>query len=1139
MAQETGRMSDASGRDPTAVRAALIDALRADLVGPYELDAPETATEVLGLPPSRWYLTGFLACQTDRRNDDPDADDDGGAGDDADEGGAAAAEAADQDRQPRFFSASVGLSVLLPPGEGDALTARVRYAKYRRVDGSDTAVAADEAEGRPRGQQWRREPFAVTVTVPLDKAALAAGVAVPGSDGLVIRGRLETWKGRPGLVDGVRSVSVFLVNERRPVVDRGRRDEGWVFQVRMALEAPAGSAFVSRPDLRAAASDAWDDRVAEVAFRDVRRFAVGHGIGVEQAEDGRWVATQWLPEGCAPAVRTRAVGAVESSMEALAAVADGAALRKALSPLVEHYRAWIEGQRAVALGDDPDGRRAATRDTLLAEAGMAADRIESGIEALARDDVARSAFCWMNAAMAAAARQRSPERYADGSAPAWRLFQLAFVLLNVDGIAGEGHEDREIVELVFFPTGGGKTEAYLGVIGFALLLRRLHGQSRPDGGLGVAVVLRYTLRLLTLDQLGRAATLVCALERLRRKHPKRLGDARFSIGLWVGRSATANTMAQVKKAVTEYKAGRAQLPVPLPSCPWCRSPFKPTSLHLEPEVKKPTRVAVNCPGARCEFNQRNGGVPVLFVDEQIYRELPCFLLATVDKFAMLPWRGETGALFGRVHSRGSDGFYGPMDGPVARAGDVVLPDGLPPPELIVQDEVHLISGPLGTMTGLYETAVDVLSRWETVGGDGRRPKVVASTATVRRAREQMQALFGRGDTRVFPPPGVDDGESFFAERDAETPDRRYVGVAAAGRAFKAVQLRVYVTLLAAAQKLAGELGVGAVDGYMTVLGYFNSLRELGGMRRMAEDEVRSRARKAGERRPVDKRGAPHRWLARREVVADPVELTSRESTARIAATKDRLGVAHGEKGAVDVALATNMISVGLDIDRLGLMVVSGQPKTTAEYIQASSRVGRQAKSRPGLVVTCLNLHRPRDRSHYEDFVAYHAAFYRRVEANSLTPFSKPALDRGLAGLLVAMVRLWDPALTPPRGVERLAVDRVTADRMVEAVVARAKAASVADPAAEAAMVDDLRQRLVRLVDDWAELMVEARTEEAGQRCYSRLDRGRHGKPLLVPKLEAVGKESLKAAERRFTAPTSMRDVEPSVHLWVNKAPGRG
>ncbi|MCA9540265.1 MAG: helicase, partial [Myxococcales bacterium] len=831
----------------------------------------------------------------------------------------------------------------------------------------------------------------------------------------------------------------------------------------------------------------------------------------------------------------------ETGMEALAALTDGPALRAALWPLVEEYRGFVAEQKAKALGGDPEGRRAKTRDELLADAEMACARITDGIERLASDAIARQAFCWMNAAMASAARQRSPDRYAAGAVPAWRLFQLAFVLLNIEGVASDDPAERDIVELVFFPTGGGKTEAYLGVIGFTLLLRRLHGQSRDDGGLGVAVLLRYTLRLLTLDQLERAATLICALELQRRAAPKRLGEVRFAIGLWVGRSATANTMSQVKKALTEHSAGRGQSPLPLSACPWCRTAFKKNSLTLQPDAKKPTRVDVCCPGTRCDFNERGGGVPVLFVDEQIYRELPCFVLATVDKFAMLPWRGETGALFGRVHShqpvRSVGAFYGPMDAAAPKPGHRLLPEGLGPPELFVQDEVHLISGPLGTMTGLYETAIDALSRWQSVGGAARQPKIIASTATVRRARAQMAALFGRGETKVFPPPGVDDGETFFGERDVGSPDRRYVGVAAAGRAFKAVQLRVYVALLAAAQKLAAEHGTAAVDGWMTVLGYFNSLRELGGMRRLAEDEVRSRARKASERRPLDKHAGPHRWLAKRDVASDPVELTSRESTAGIAAAKDRLKVAHGEPKSVDVALATNMISVGLDIDRLGLMVVSGQPKTTAEYIQASSRVGRQARRAPGLVVTCLNLHRSRDRSHYEDFGAYHSAFYRRVEVNSLTPFSKPALDRGLAGLLVTLVRLADPSLTPPQGVERLATDRRAAEAAITTIVdraARVVAAVEHDAAPAQATVDDLRQRLMRLVDDWARLMEEARRDEAGKRCYSGLDRGRHGKPLLLPKLSADSMDSLTDAERRFTAPTSMRDVEPSVHLWVNR-----
>jgi hypothetical protein len=347
---------------------------------------------------------------------------------------------------------------------------------------------------------------------------------------------------------------------------------------------------------------------------------------------------------------------------------------------------------------------------------------------------------------------------------------------------------------------------------------------------------------------------------------------------------------------------------------------------------------VGCADFQCAFSARKNrdGLPVLFVDEQIYVELPSFVVATVDKFAMMPWRGETGMLFGRATHREGSRFFGPMDSKPRAARP--LPEGLRPPELIVQDELHLISGPLGTMVGLYETAIEHLCARTTSSGERIVPKVIASTATVRRAREQIRALFGRQDMALFPPPGVNDSESFFAKVDPTSPGRLYVGVAAQGRSMKGILLRTYVDLLCAAEKAhapeprtsddAKKARRDAADPYMTVAGYFNSLRELGGMRRLVEDDVRVRCEKIEDKRPVDHEG-PHPTLKKRKIQAEPVELTSRESTAKIKDAKDRLGKPHDDKEHVDVLLASNMISVGVDIDRLGLMVVAGQPKTTS------------------------------------------------------------------------------------------------------------------------------------------------------------------------------------------------------------------
>ena len=332
---------------------------------------------------------------------------------------------------------------------------------------------------------------------------------------------------------------------------------------------------------------------------------------------------------------------------------------------------------------------------------------------------------------------------------------------------------------------------------------------------------------------------------------------------------------------------------------------------------------------------------------------------------------------------------------------------LRPPDLIIQDELHLISGPLGTLTGLYETAVDALCTW-TVGGKRVRPKIVASTATIRRARAQVHQLFLR-DVAVFPPHGLDVRDNFFAvERPtAEVHGRRYLGICAPGRRLKATLIRVYTAYLSAAQQLFDDYG-DAADPWMTLVGYFTSLRELAGMVRLVQDDVRSRLR------DMDQRG-----LARRRIT-EAKELTSRMSSSDIPTLLDLLevkfsraaGIAGAQRTArqdhpIDVLLATNMVSVGVDVKRLGLMIAAGQPKATAEYIQATSRVGRTF---PGLVCTIYNWARPRDLSHYETFEHYHQTFYKHVEALSLTPFASRALDRGLSGILVALTRLADGGL---------------------------------------------------------------------------------------------------------------------------------
>ncbi|MEZ4404481.1 MAG: DISARM system helicase DrmA [Kofleriaceae bacterium] len=1108
------------------VRRHLVDALRADLVGPFSPD--DDAAEVWDMAPSKRYLYGFLVPRSqgapEPDDDDPELvdDDDATAGDDSPEGG-------ENDQPPRrlaLLPSSIGLSVLVPAGDGDHVTVRVAYADY--VVDTDEPPAEGARRGKRPTARWRRVPRPpIEVVVPL-----VAPIRCPlGDSGLTIHGTLDRPGEVAGLAPGTRALALFVVNEREVVEDKRTRDQAYAFQVELEVRFPGG--LVARPDLAGLAAETWDDQVMDVQFRAHASYAAGHGVAVETLSDGTRVIgarTAWVPEQAVPRVTTHAIAGVVVDMEALAALDDAAAVHAALDGIPAAYAAWLDAQGRAAQALDPKRREVA--EAVLFGAERAERRIRAGIDLLAGDAAVRRAFCTANRAMAQAARQRSPERYRS-AAPAWRMFQLAFVLLNLPGVVDDTHADRRIVELIFFPTGGGKTEAYLGVIAVALVWRRMRHAADPSGGLGVAVILRYTLRLLTLDQLGRAATLVCALEVLRATQPE-LGGERFSLGLWVGKSATANRLVDVAKHISEYRNGSTNLsPFPLAACPWCGEPMVAGCLKVVPTQKDPVAVEVGCASFACSFSARHGGLPLLFVDEQIYRELPSFLIATVDKFAMLPWRGESGALFGQVTHRVGRAFVGPAT-PTRPGGPrpVRLPDGLPPPELIVQDELHLISGPLGTMVGLYETAVEHLASRPRADGSMRVPKLIASTATVKRAAQQVRALYARDDLAMFPPPGIDDGESFFAKVDHGANGRLYLGVGATGRSAKAVLVNVYSALLSAAARCvdpAAAVGQPA-DPYLTLVGYFNSLRELGGMRRLVEDLIRARAATRGDLRPLDVAANP--WMANR-TVAEPIELTSRESTSAIAGAKAKLERRFGEDGFVDTALASNMISVGVDIERLGLMVVAGQPKSTSEYIQASSRVGRD-DARPGLVVTCYNLNKPRDRSYYEHFRDYHGSFYRQVEPTSVTPFSSPALERGLAGCLLAMVRHGVAALTPATAAMDLAAHPAGVAAAIEALVARALAQPGVDGAGGATAAT-VRALAGGVIDRWSTFVAEAQAA-TGTRSYSPYDVQHPGTPLLWTALDALAARLRhEPTDQRFVAPTSMRDVEPTVHLWLRPA----
>ena len=1106
MTEPSGPVSD---RSPWGLRAELVKRVTADLLGPLEGDCE--VIEGYQKPDSAWsppgrvrdrYLVGMLAPKGTVAAD-PERDDDVGPedGDDTGAGGV-------QDgRSPRMVLAqsSMGLSVVVDASV-ESLVARCRWGQYDKE--------FRQHDDGTRSSVWARSPEQVDVDV-----ALAEGEFAPldvDGEGIVLRGRATRSGG------GVWLVTVFVSNERDQT--ERNRDSRWMFQAGLELFAADGAAvLLGRGGILSEAPTASQWERAEVAhldmqYRDVVEFAVGHGVGTDvevSASDPRRAvraATAVIPShevwrtDAPQAETTPQLAGLVTDMKTLAEL-DPEDLRAALLPLSEGYRQWLDAE-AARIGDPAAGLEGHEQAALEAvgEARRIADAIEAGIELVCSDGDALEAFRFANEAMrlqrvhtvAIEARRRDPElglRAAVAAADAaehrsWRPFQLAFILLCVPSLADPAHPERShddaLADLLFFPTGGGKTEAYLGLVAFTLATRRLQGvvgdgDAAVDGRDGVAVLMRYTLRLLTAQQFQRAATLMCAAELLRRARADadgRYGGVPFRLGMWVGASVTPNKARDAERFAQDarlggYSGGQAT-PVQLSDCPWCGASIDAAADCRYDEALE--RFLVFCGNAEeCAFTEAHTdgeGIPVVTVDEEIYRLVPSFVIGTVDKFAQLPWNGATATLFGQVASRCERHGYRnadldrshrshwqerdshkPLNGhPAART----VPAGrLRPPDLIIQDEMHLVTGPLGTMAGLYETAIDRLATW-THEGKPVRPKVVASTATIRRARQQAWSVFWR-ELRVFPPPVLDVHRSFFAEQtqpSPQAPGRLYLGVCAHGERLKQVELRVFASVMAAAKAIADELGddAEAADPWMTTVGYFNAVRELAGMRRMAEDELRTKLRRT--------RFTP--GLVNRPAV-ELKELTSRVSSDDIKAILRQLFVTHdpdrpkdGERP-IDLLLATNMISVGVDVPRLASMVVVGQPKATAEYIQATSRVGRDPKG-PGLVVTLYNWARPRDLSHYETFSHYHATFYRHVEPLSVTPFSERALDKGLTGVLVSAVRHGHQDWNPNPSARKLHRPDVRIAAHVDAIAQRAGSVT-GDQKAAALAADMANDRL--------------------------------------------------------------------------------
>ena len=803
-------------------------------------------------------------------------------------------------------------------------------------------------------------------------------------------------------------IITFTVINRNKSESGSPKDELCFFQCQFEVAAVDNDdCFLEYPEKVGEAEDV-EEASLRLLYRHRKIFAVGHGCSanwpdLEMSAVGK-IWSETLPVYEIKPILPNEIPGLELSMRMLGMTANAQAL-ECCRRLAAEYLEWIgREQNKVDALSFPDPQRTPA-NAHLNKCRECHKRILDGVTLLETDADVRQAFAWMNQTMLMqqvhydlAANHKRDWSFDHGilqlSEPyrvpgldslgkgRWRPFQLAFILMNLRSMVEREGNARKIVDLIWFPTGGGKTEAYLGLTAFTVFWRRLEDSEN----VGTTVLMRYTLRLLTTQQFQRAASLMCACEMIRRAETERLGKERISIGLWVGGDVTPNKQADAVKALSHLLGGGRENPFIIINCPWCGAQMGPVRIrnaaNQTPGYERiGNRVILRCKDPGCDFSKPDG-LPLHVIDEAIYEHRPTLIVGTVDKFALLPWYSVARRLFG-LDSKGV----------------------VSPPDLIIQDELHLISGALGSMVGHYEGTLEALCT--TQQGKKWGPKIVASTATICRAGEQVKALYAR-TVFLFPPQGLRAGDSFFATEKTDVPGRLYVGVfASALSSHITAQIRVMAALLQSV-KCCSTADTTTLDPYWTLMAYFNSLRELGHAATLIRADIRDYLNAMWDRLNIRRPELGAKETDKRRFINRDLELTSRIQSSAISEVLQQLFNTHygtENRRPVDVCLATNMIQVGLDVPRLGLMTVVGQPKTTSEYIQATSRVGRSATG-PGLVVVVYNAAKPRDRSHYEHFRAYHQSIYRWVEPTSVTPFAVPVRERALHAQIVTLARYW-------------------------------------------------------------------------------------------------------------------------------------
>lgn len=861
-------------------------------------------------------------------------------------------------------------------------------------------IKNDEEKNDAERVLWTRKSFERTIDIDLAASPiklLKGGENAPELELSVhLRGRYALPAGED-YPAAAALVTVCLVNRGDVLSYRQSTaaNRECFFQAQLTVRPKSGAPpFLPYPEPSVIKTDPEVESL-NLLYRNAKTFATGHGAaGTWETVAGRevpsWVKSEALPLCQTPGVTSKVEfdgKKVEISLASLSDFSKSDGMHQ-LGQLVTLYEKWIDEKKVHA--NDPtkvDKTHTATALRHISEMEVALNRMKKGLALLKSNDDAKQLFEWTNRAMhlqsvvPRGVREpidlTKPWNFNDSYDPEemldtkelrkWRPFQIAFLLMNLPSLHSVKSSDREIVDLIWFPTGGGKTEAYLACAAYSMFRRR---QLNPND-IGTEVIMRYTLRLLTAQQFERASALICAMNVVREDRETSLGSISFTIGIWVGGSTTPNSFNNIQKKPEDYN-------LVLRKCPWCAARMGPRKTGRSWTLEGYTNKVFHCTDQECRFHEK---LPLHVVDEHLYDTPPTYLIATVDKFAMLAWNKRPRRFFGI----GRDG---------KQFGN--------PPGLIIQDELHLITGPLGSMVGLYEAVIEELC---TTRADGSKtlPKLIAATATTRASAKQISDLYARPRSGVFPPPGLDASDSFFARHDIDEdgklrPAREYLGFL--GLNYSSA-LTSSVRLTSALHCAAWMLPEDERDPWWTLLYFYNAIRELGGGLSLYDADIKERMKNVQSRwiGKYDRDKKNFRWINQSR------ELTGRLQNSEIPERLKELEKPYSpdDSKALDACLASNIIEVGVDVDRLSLMAVQGQPKTTAQYIQATGRIGRNLR-RPGLVIVNYGAQKGRDRSHYEQFQAYHDRLYAAVEPSSVTPFTLPVMKRALHSIMAAWIR---------------------------------------------------------------------------------------------------------------------------------------